>query len=84
MKCICGTESSTVKPHYEAYGVYYTKDMHYVYCECGYIFGTDFHNMEPGWKLGTSHCTICGYIRDNSGVIEVIKGIEDETETSTE
>lgn len=81
--CICGAVGET-KPHYEAYGVYYTKDMHYVYCECGYIFGTDFHNMEPGWKLGTSHCTICGYIRDNSGVIEVIKGTEDEAGTSTE
>ena len=28
--------------------------------------------------------TVCGYIRNNSGLIEVIKGIEDETETSTE
>lgn len=81
MKCICGTESSTVKPHYEAYGVYYTKDKHYVYCECGYLIMTDTHSMVPGWKLGTSRCTVCGYIRNNSGVIEVIKGIEDEAET---
>jgi hypothetical protein len=37
--------------------------------------------MEPGWKLGTSHCTICGYIRDNTGFGEAIMGIEDEAET---
>ena len=84
MKCICGKESSTVEPHYEAYGEYYTKDWHYVYCECGYLIMTDTHSMVPGWKLGTSRCTVCGYIRNNSGLIEVIKGIEDEAETSTE
>ena len=78
--CICGAVGET-KPHYEAYGEYYTKDWHYVYCECGYILGTDYHTMVPGWKLGTSRCTVCGYIRNNSGVIEVIKGIEDEAET---
>ena len=78
--CICGAVSET-KPHYEAYGEYYTKDWHYVYCECGYLIMTDTHSMVPGWKLGTSRCTVCGYIRDNTEFGEAIMGTEDEAET---
>lgn len=81
MKCICGASNSSVRGHIESYRRPYSYSLHYVYCACGYILSTELHDMEPGWKLGTSHCTICGYIRDNTEFGEAIMGIEDEAET---
>ena len=79
--CVCG--QTTTEGHYVWDYVSQGRDSHAIYCECGYLIGTEYHDMDPGPKLGTSHCTICGYIRDNSGFGEAIMGTEDDAEAST-
>ena len=77
--CVCG--QTTTEEHYVWDYVSQGRDSHAIYCECGYLIGTEYHDMEPGFKLGTSCCAICGYIRDNSGFGEAIMGTEDENST---
>lgn len=79
--CVCG--QTRTEGHYVWDYVSQGRDSHGIYCECGYLIRTEYHNMTPGPKLGTSHCTICGYIRDNSGFGEAIMGTEDDAEAST-
>ena len=76
--CVCG--SFETETHHISYCRPMNNDLHYVYCECGYLIETDTHSMVIGWKPGTSTCRKCGYIRDDSGLGNVIMGDEDEME----
>ena len=76
--CVCG--SLNTQSHIVDTYVAKDNDLHYVYCECGYLIETDTHTMVAGWKPGTSACRKCGYIRDDSGLGNVIMGDEDEME----
>ena len=77
--CVCGdtiTEAHSANTYTSK-----NKTYHYKYCECGYLMGTETHDM---YKSGIYNvCRDCG-CRVNSLTDITIKGVEDELESETE
>lgn len=78
-KCECG--ASIIEAHSESKYVISTKAKHFVYCKCGYFYGSEAHHMTT---VGSrSVCADCGYV-GSSGITppyedSIFKSEEDET-----
>ena len=80
--CACGATDAS-EEHFGYKHIKESDHTHYVYCECGYLMGSEVHHMVRQGTLLLNTCVYCGYVRvPGSG--NVIMGEEDEIETPTE
>ena len=80
--CACGATDAS-EEHFGHKHIKESDHTHYVYCECGYLMGSEVHHMVRQGTLLLNTCVYCGYVRA-PGSGNVIMGEEDEIETPTE
>ena len=82
--CVCGQTTSAIEAHYEHTYISQSKLLHNVYCKCGYFLYSLPHQMV---SVGTvNKCRDCGFV-GSGGLLppgQIITGVEDENDVSTE
>ena len=82
LSCACG--ASTAESHFEHSYISQSKLLHNVYCKCGYFLYSFPHQMV---SVGTvNKCRDCGFV-GSGGLLppgQIIAGVEDENDVSTE
>ena len=79
--CECGYDKGIREAHYAHHYISKNNTLHYKYCECGYLIGTETHDMYQNGLY--NECRDCGK-RVNKMTDITIKGVEDELESETE